>query len=102
MKKGQYVFAVVLALSGLVFLRGQNSRPLRDRLVGTWRLISSTQWLTDGRPRHEPQTGLNGAGYLVYTQGGQVCFVVGNPDRSRWASLQAPTDEDLRKAFEGL
>ena len=31
-----------------------------------------------------------------------MCVVVGNPERSRWASVQAPTEADLRNAFDGL
>ena len=41
-------------------------------------------------------------GYLVYTESGRVCVVVNNPERSRWASVQAPTEADLRNALDGL
>ncbi|MGH7968594.1 MAG: lipocalin-like domain-containing protein [Limisphaerales bacterium] len=92
-----------LTLSGLlVLLHGQSANSLRFRLVGTWRLVSATQRLADGTVRPDPQTGPKGAGYLIYTDTGQVCVVVCNPERSRWASVQAPTDADLRNAFGGL
>ncbi len=92
-----------LTLSGLlVLLHGQTSKPLRAQLIGTWRLVSAAQRLADGTVRPDPQTGAKGAGYLIYTDTGNVCVVVGNPERSRWASVQAPTEAELRNAFDGL
>jgi hypothetical protein len=102
MKKASLALGV-LALGGLaVLLHGQNPGPLRAQLIGTWRLVSSSQRLTDGTIRPDPQTGPNGTGYLVYTESGRVCVVVGNPERSRWASVQTPTAAELRSAFDGL
>jgi hypothetical protein len=37
---------------------------------------------------------------LIYTETGQVCVVLTNPDRPRWTS--APTDEQVRAAFDGM
>ena len=93
----------ILALSSLLlFLHGETSPSLRAQLVGTWRLVSATQRLADGTVRPDPQTGPKGVGYLVYTESGRVCVVVGNPERSRWTSVQAPTEAEVRNAFDGL
>jgi hypothetical protein len=93
----------ILALSGLlVLLHGQTSPSLRAQLVGTWRLVSATQRLAGGTVRPDPQTGPKGVGYLIYAESGRVCVVVGNPERARWASVQAPTDAEVRNAFDGL
>ena len=93
----------VLALSGLLLLlHGQTANSLRSQMVGTWRLVSATQQLADGTVRPDPQTGPKGVGYLIYTETGRVCVVVNNPERSRWASVQAPTEAELRNAFDGL
>ncbi len=101
MKKALLGFSL-LALSGFLVLRGQSATSLRSQMVGTWRLVSATQRLADGTVKPDPQTGPKGKGYLIYTETGQVCVVVGNPERSRWASAQAPTDKELRNAFDGL
>ena len=94
---------LLLALGGLLVLRGQTtSTSLRSQLIGTWRLVSATQRLADGTVRPDPQTGPKGKGYLVYTETGQVSVVVGNPERNQWASAQAPTEKELRNAFDGL
>ncbi len=92
----------VLALSGFLMLRGQTATSLRSRLTGTWRLVSATQTLADGTIRPDPQTGRRGNGYLIYTDTGRVTVVVSNPERPQWASAQAPTDKELRTAFDGL
>lgn len=93
----------ILLLSGVVMLlQAKTGKPLRTQLIGTWRLVSATQRLNDGIVRPDPQTGPKGAGYLVYTDTGKVCVVVGNPERSRWGTVAAPTDAELRNAFDGL
>ena len=102
MKKALLALSI-LTLSGLlVLLHGQTANSLRSQLVGTWRLVSATQRLADGTVRPDPQTGPKGVGYLIYTDTGHVCVVVNNPERSRWASVQAPTEANLRNAFDGL
>jgi hypothetical protein len=98
MKKG---LLIALTFGAALFLRGQ-SPDFRSELVGTWRFVSSTQRLTDGTTRPDPQTGRNGVGFLIYTRSGQVCVVVGNSERPRWKSLQAPTEVEVRNAFDGL
>ena len=93
----------ILTLGGLlVLLHAQSANSVRTQLVGTWRFVSSTQRLTDGTVRPDPQTGKKGEGYLIYTDNGRVCVVVGNPERPRWSSVQAPTETEIRNAFDGL
>jgi hypothetical protein len=102
MKKA--IFALFfLTLNGIPpLLQAQDTNSLRAQIVGTWRLVSATQRLENGTTRPDPATGEKGIGYLIYTETGQVCVVVGNPERSRWESVQAPTPQNLRNAFDGL
>ena len=99
--KRAFVIALTLC-TAVVLLWGQKADLLRNQLVGTWRFVSSTQRLADGTTRPDPQTGPKGLGYLIYTKSGQVCVVVGNSERPRWQSPQAPTDGEVRNAFEGF
>ena len=102
MKKALFAL-FALAFSGLLmFSYAQSANSLRAQLVGTWRLVSASQRLADGTVRPDPQTGPKGVGYLIYTDTGHVFVVVNNPERSRWASVQAPTEAELRNAFDGL
>ena len=102
MKKSLLAVVVFMLTGPLVLSHGQTTNSLRAQLVGTWRLVSASQRLVDETVRPDPQTGPKGVGYLIYTESRRVCVVVVNPERSRWASPQAPTEAELRNAFDGL
>ena len=96
-------FVIALTFCGAaLLLRCQSQPSLRNQLEGTWRFVSSTQHLADGTTRPDPQTGPKGIGYLIYTKTGQVCVVVGNSERPRWQSPQAPTDGEVRNGSDGF
>jgi hypothetical protein len=61
------------------------------RLVGTWRLVSATERMKDGTERPDPNVGAQGRGYIVYTATGQVCAMLGNSQRTRWAVGAQPS-----------
>lgn len=89
-------------LHGHVSLLAQSPTKARIDLLGTWRLVSAEQRLSDGTRRPDPQPGPNGRGYLIYTEAGIMCAVLADPSRPAWASLGAPSDREVRTAFEGL
>lgn len=80
----------------------QSSRSLRAQLIGTWRFVSASQRMADGTVRPDPQTGPRGKGYIIYTETGQMCAMIANPDRPKWKSEAAPQEDELRSAFAGL
>jgi hypothetical protein len=97
------------SLMALAFLTGfpvalpaQATGTLRESLVGTWRLVSAQQRLSDGSSRPDPQPGPRGVGYIMYDATGHVCVVIANPDRPAWAAAASPTDAEVRSAFQGL
>ena len=99
----------LLLVSGMLILCGAAGRAVAQSagsaatgLVGTWRLISATQRLSDGTVRPDPQTGARGTGYLMYSETGRMCAVLANPDRPRWKSEAAQAEAELRAAFDGL
>lgn len=61
------------------------------QLVGTWRLVSATERMKDGTERPDPNVGAQGRGYIVYTATGQVCAMLGNSQRARWAVGDQPS-----------
>ena len=98
-----------VSILGLVLLMAGCAQPamgpgtnLAAQMVGSWRLISATQRLTDGTLRADPQPGPRGAGYIMYTETSRMCAVLANPDRPKWKSEAAPTDAEVRVAFDGL
>jgi hypothetical protein len=80
----------------------QNTEGVAARLVGTWRLVSSTQRMADGTVRPDPQTGPRGTGYIMYSETGRMCAVLANPDRPKWKAETAPLEAEVRTAFDGL
>ena len=93
----------ILVLSGVLSsVMPQSSRSLRTQLVGTWRFVSASQRMADGSIRPDPQTGPRGKGYIIYTETGQMCAMIANPDRATWKSEAAPLDDELRSALSGL
>ncbi len=99
----------LLSLLAMLILGGeawpappQNTEGVAARLVGTWRLLSSSQRMDDGTVRPDPQTGPRGIGYIMYSETGRMCAVLANPDRPRWKSETAPLEAEVRAAFDGL
>jgi hypothetical protein len=72
------------------------------RLVGTWRLISATERMKDGTERPDPNVGAQGRGYIVYTPTGQVCAMLGNSQRPRWAVADQPSAAEASAIPENL
>jgi lipocalin-like protein len=69
-------------------------------LVGTWRLVSTEQRLSDGTVRPSPLYGPKGVGYLIYGPSGRMCAMLMDPSRARWKAEDSPTDAELRATFE--
>ena len=101
---GKGIFAAAIIILGGIFspVIAQRPRSLSARLVGTWRFESATQRMADGTVRPDPQTGPNGKGYIIYTETGQMCAMIANPERTKWKSEAAPQEDELRNAFAGF
>jgi hypothetical protein len=97
-----FIFTATTLLSYASFVEGQATRVGRSKLIGTWRLVSAVQHMDDGSQRPDPQPGPNGVGYIIYTDTGQMCAMLSNPDRPKWRSTDSPTEAELRSAMNGL
>ena len=101
MKRYLAVFAVMV-IGGISSQCAEQGTRASTSLVGTWRLVSARQRMTDGSVRPDPQTGPNGKGYIMYSDTGRMCAVLADPDRSKWVSEATPSDAEVRVAFDGL
>lgn len=99
MKKCLAVLAALLMCGG--FALSQSESEIRDRLVGTWKLVSTELTMKDGTTRPDPQYGANGKGFLMYTREGYMCADLVNPDRPKWVDDNNPTTEEKLAAAEG-
>ena len=102
MKPIVLVLAVLILGGSLSQSAGQNRTRVAPQLVGTWRLVSASQRLIDGTVRPDPQTGPRGTGYIMYSETGRMCAVLADPDRPKWVSDAAPSDAEVRSAFDRM
>jgi hypothetical protein len=98
MKSAFILLAVVLCSPGVL---GQSESEIRDRIVGTWKLVSAEQTLKDGTTRPYPRFGAKGKGFLMYQRDGYMCADLVNPDRPNWADPTHPTSEEKLAAADG-
>src|SRR6266480_2020968 len=78
---------------------GQSESEVRNRLVGTWKLVSTEETLKDGTTR--PSLGPHGQGFLMYQSDGYMCANLVNPDRPKWADPVHTTPEEKIAAADG-
>jgi hypothetical protein len=74
---------------------------VRDRIVGTWRLVSTEEVLKDGTRRPMPSFGPRGKGFLMYERDGFMCADLVNPDRPKWADPAHTTPEEKAATADG-
>jgi hypothetical protein len=74
---------------------------IRDRIVGTWQLVSTEETLKDGTTRSFPAFGPRGKGILIYQRDGYMCAVITNPDRLKSAAPAHATREEKAAAADG-
>jgi Lipocalin-like domain len=74
---------------------------IRDRIVGTWRLVSTEEVMKDGATRPFPAFGPHGKGFLMYQRDGYMCAVITNPDRPTSAGPVHPPAEERVAAADG-
>jgi hypothetical protein len=98
MKSALILLAVVLCSQCVL---GQSESEIRDRIVGTWKLVSATQTMKDGTTRPYPRFGANGKGFLMYQPDGYMCADLVNPYRPKWADPAHPTPEERLAAADG-
>ncbi len=74
---------------------------VRDRILGTWRLVSTEETMKDGTTRPFPAFGPHAQGFLMYQRDGYMCAVLTNPDRFKWADPAHVTPEEKIAAAAG-
>lgn len=80
---------------------GQTESETRDRIVGTWKLVSAEEITKDGATRPFPGFGPHAKGFLMYQREGYMCAQLVNPDRLKWADPAHATTEEKVAAAEG-
>ena len=79
----------------------QTESEIRDRIVGTWKMVSAEDTMKDGTTRPYPAYGPHGKGFIMYQRDGYMCGVLVNPDRPKWADPVHTTPEEKIAAADG-
>jgi hypothetical protein len=74
----------------------------RDRLNGTWRLVSAEDVHPDGSSQPFPEYGPHPIGYLMYDSTGHMCVTLANPNPPHWADPAKPTDAERALTHRGM
>lgn len=80
----------------------QTESEIRERIVGTWRLVSTEETMKDGTTRPFPAFGPHAKGFLMYQRDGHMCAVITNPDRPKSADPAHPTPEEKAAAADAI
>jgi len=81
---------------------GQTESEIRDRIVGTWKLVSSEEIMKDGSTRPFPMLGPHGKGFLMYQRDGYMCAHLVNPDYPPAPDLQRTKPEEKPAVTGGI
>jgi len=79
----------------------QTESQIRDRILGTWTLVSTEETMKDGTTRPFPSYGPHAKGFLMYQPDGYMCADLVNPDRPKWADPTHSTTEEKVAAADG-
>jgi len=80
---------------------GTNS--IRQKFVGTWKLVSTQEQLRDGSTRPYTDLGEKASGYLMYTEDGNMCATLMRPGRPNWSNDEEhATDAEKVSAASGF
>jgi hypothetical protein len=80
---------------------GQTESEIRERIVGTWKLVSMEETMKDGTTRPLPSFGPHAKGFLMYQREGYMCAEIVNPDRPKWIAPAHATPEEKLAAADG-
>jgi hypothetical protein len=80
---------------------GQAELEIRERIVGTWKLVSMEETMKDGTTRPFPSFGPHAKGFLMYQREGYMCAEIVNSDRPKWVDPAHPTPEEKLAAADG-
>ena len=94
------LFLIGFAVCG-VSAFSQTQSEIRERIVGTWKLVSMEETMKDGTTRPFPFFGPHAKGFLMYQREGYMCAEIVNPDHPKWVNPAHATPEEKLAAADG-
>jgi hypothetical protein len=93
--------AATLLLACAPPVLAQTESEIRNRIVGTWKLVLTEETLKAGGTRPMSAYGPHGKGFLMYQRDGYMCADLVNPDRPKWANPAKTTADEKAAAADG-
>jgi hypothetical protein len=93
---------VVAFLIGGAAWPQSTTEEIKQRVVGTWKVVSSQWTLKNGKKSFDPVLGPRGVGYLIYAADGHMCAGLMNPDRPQWKNNAKPTNQEKLSTFDNF
>jgi Lipocalin-like domain len=90
-----------LAAGGRLAAKETKKDSAQNKLVGTWKLVSSSAMYPDGRIVADPDLGPAAKGYLVYDGSGHMCVQLMNPNRFDWRNPDRATPQEAKAGVDG-
>jgi hypothetical protein len=95
--------SVVILAQNRAKVSGAHGEPgARERLLGTWRLVSAGTFRSDSTFEPYPEYGPHPIGYLMYDPTGHMCVSLSNPDHPRWTNSEKPTDAEKLRSYDAF
>ena len=82
--------------------QGKMDSSIRQRFIGTWRLVSDQNISAKGEATFDTVAGPHGVGYLIYDPTGHMCVGLMNPDRPKWTEPRDPTEKEKILLFDSF
>ena len=92
---------LILAAQRPAAPQAKATESIRQRFIGTWRLVADEHISADGKVTY-PDFGAHGAGYLIYAPDGHMCAGLMNPDRPKWTEPRDPTEKEKILLFDSF
>lgn len=91
------LISVVAVASVPATVQSQSAAVISKQFVGVWGLVSWTKYWDDGTSTRDRRS----VGFLIYTEGGHMCWTGMDPNRPQWNTPDNPTDAELASTFLG-
>jgi hypothetical protein len=80
---------------------GHTESEIRERIVGTWKLVSMEETMKNGTTRPFPSFGPHAKGFLMYQREGYMCAEIVNPERPQWVAPAHARPKEKLAAADG-
>jgi Lipocalin-like domain len=96
------VVLAILLLAASALAQTSTPAPTVAQLVGTWKLVSIEDTMTNGKVQPSAQFGPHPDGFLMYEADGHMCATLVNADRPAWKDPAKPTDAEKIAYYDTL